>query len=326
MSDVTNSDQPPVSGPALGPADGMPPAQPVPGPPPVPAGTEWVASQPPADLPPAPPGYVWAQPVPEPPRWRAPAWLKVLSVLWIVGLLIGAVYYAKHGRPTVREQTTIVSARPVVDRAIADAVTAAGTGPVIAVSDYAKTGSCRVTPVRGGSEYARTLTLATPPGTESALLKTIATGLPKSYRASADDKATTMYADAGDFVGVLGTVKTPGQVQIRAVTGCRPMGGSVPLPASAVTELPEITAAEQALGVQAGSVTRTQVACPDGGVIATETATVPTSQVPGPLRNAKLSAAPTVAADNLYAYRSTAADVLVRQSASGLTISATTRC
>src|SRR5262245_31134553 len=86
-------------------------------------------------LPPPPPGYVWAQPgppTPQPPPWRAPIWLKVLSVLWIVGLLVGAVYYSKHGRATVREQTTIASAKPVVDRAIADVVTAAGSGPVVA--------------------------------------------------------------------------------------------------------------------------------------------------------------------------------------------------
>ena len=269
---------------------------------------------------------MWAQPVPEPPRWRAPNWLKVLSVLWIVGLVIGAVYYAKHGRPTVREQTTIISARPVVDRAIADAVTAAGTGPVIAVSDYAKTGSCRVTPVRGGSEYARTLTLATPPGTESALLKTIATGLPKCIPRDADNKATTMYADAGDFVGVLGTVKTPGQVQIRAVTGCRPVGDPLPTVASAVSPVPAITTVLSALGVQASSVTRTQVSCPDGGVIATDTATVPTTQVPGPLKDLKLSASPVTAMDDLYAYRSSIADVVIRESATELTVAATTRC
>jgi hypothetical protein len=253
-------------------------------------------------------------------------WLKVLSVVWLLALLVGAIYYSKHGTATVREQTTVSAARPVVDRAVADVVTAAGSGPIVTISDFAKTENCSITPVRSGVAYARSVTLYTKPGTEATVLKTIAARLPERYHASVGTKPASLYADAGEFVGVIGTVKSPGQIQVRAVTGCRSIGDPLPTAASAASPAPEIATVLSTLGVQAGSVTRTAVSCPDGGVIATDTATVPTTQVPGPLKDAKLSAAPLTATDDLYVYRSSATDVVVRQSASGLSVAATTRC
>ncbi len=278
-------------------------------------------------LPEPPPGYVWAQPAPEPPSWKAPLWLKVLSVLWIAGLLIGGVYYSKHGDATVREQTTIASGKPVADAAIAAVIVAAGPGPVIAMSSYAEVTTCRVTPVRPGADYVRSVTLYTAPGGESALVRTIAAGLPARYQATASKTSpATLYGDAGKFVGVLGAVKGSGQVYVKAETGCRPVGAPLASAAPVTTPAPKLAGVLSALGVQAGSLTRTQVACPNGGVIETDRATVPASHAPGPLKNTGLSSTPVVATDDLYAYRTSGADVVIRRNDAGLEISVTTRC
>ena len=251
----------------------------------------------------------------------------MLTVLWILVLVAGAVYYSRHGQATIRQQTTISSGRPVVDRAVVDVVTAAGSDPLISMSDFAKVANCSITPVRSGAEYSRSIMLYAPPGSESTVLKTIADGLPARYRATSAAKPTpSLYADAGDFVAVLGSVKGPGQIQVRAVTGCRPLGDKLPAAASVEAPAPEVASVLNALGLQAGSIARTQVSCPDGGALVTDSATVPSSQVAGPLKDVKLSPAPTVATDDLYAYRSSVADVVVRESITGLIVTATTRC
>ena len=116
---------------------------------------------------------------------KLPLWLKIVTVVWIAALVIGGGWYALHGKPSVREQTTIGNARPVVDRAIVDVVAAAGGGPVVAVSGFDRIKTCKITPVRSGAEFRRVVDLYTSPGTESAILHMIASGLPARYHARA---------------------------------------------------------------------------------------------------------------------------------------------
>src|SRR5690349_14347855 len=87
--------------------------------------------------PPAPP--TGAGLFPPPPPGQSPGrargrrrWLIIVALAW--ALVVGVVGYlsSQHGKPTVREQTTIASARPTVDRA-AGAVAAAGGGALVAV-------------------------------------------------------------------------------------------------------------------------------------------------------------------------------------------------
>jgi hypothetical protein len=247
-------------------------------------------------------------------------------------LLAGGVWYAQHGRPSVREQTTIGNARPVVDRAIVDVVSAAGGAPVVAVSGFDEISTCAITPVRQGADYKRVVRLYVPPGAESAVLDTIARGLPPSYGALARTGGTlTLYADAGDYVAVTGTVPAPGQVQIQALTGCRPATGAQVAEPPAPAGSPQVAAMGPVLGALGApapaTVTVADLACPSGA-LRTVQATLPPGHAPASLATAlgRLSAAPAAATPNLYAYRDGPVDIVVLSSGGTVTISATTRC
>jgi hypothetical protein len=179
-----------------------------------------------------PPRYVPYEPPPPPPPVdpRRRRVLIAICAAWTLVLLLGGVWYAWHGRPSVREQTTIAQAAPTVDRAIGQVIAAAGAGVVPAITGYDKLESCAVTPVRIGARYDREVWLAAAPGTESGLLDRIAAGLPAGYRPVATHPSTggspapRLAADAGDYVAISGSVDRSGLVRITASTGCRPLG------------------------------------------------------------------------------------------------------
>jgi hypothetical protein len=290
----------------------------------------------PPGYPPLPPGYVWAYPPPPPqpePSWRAPRWLKYVSVGWVVVLVGLALFYSFRGRPTVREQTSISQAQPTVDTAIRDVVAAAGPAPIIAISDYHKVSSCKITAARGGAEYQRTVDLFTTPGTESAVLHAIGAGLPKSYGAEVgNDTKLSLYADAGNFVAVAGSVPTPGEVEVRALTGCRADDGR---PAAAVVAPPGSPAAN-ALAQAFGAIgapdptpaTGATVACATGDPLRTVAEQVPAGTTVGRLDTAlaKLGATPVISTQMLAAYRVDAVDVVIRVRGGTVVVTATTRC
>lgn len=280
-----------------------------------------------------PPGYVWAYQTAarQPPPWKPPRWLVVATVVWGVALLVAGIVYARDGKPTVRGQTTIVGAVPVVDRAVLAVATAAGTGPAVRLGGFVKVSDCHITPVRSGVDYARTITLYTAPGSESALLHAIATGLPRSYAAASGPGAILdLHADAGDYVGVVGAAPSPGVIEIRADTGCREAGGRIA--AAPVADSPALAPAQAvlaALGVQPTSTSQTQITCATGtGTMRTAEAHVAPGQAPGRLGTAlaSLAATPVASTANLFAYRSGGTDIVATQDSDGLTVSATTRC
>jgi hypothetical protein len=147
---------------------------------------------------------------------------------WVLVLLVGAVWWALRGSPTVREQTTIGQAQSTVDKAVSLVLAAAGPDAVPAITGYDQVDSCSITPVRRGERYDREVWLATPPGTEPDLLRRIAQALPPGYHATVATATTAdssrLSADAGDYVAVTGAVDRPGLVQVSAATGCRPLG------------------------------------------------------------------------------------------------------
>jgi hypothetical protein len=195
-----------------------------------------------------PPRYVPYEPPapPPPPDPRRRRLLVAVGCAWALVLLVGAVWYAWDGKPSVREQTTVAEAQSTVDRAIGQVVgaagtgvvagagVAAGTGVVAAVTGYDKTDSCQITPVRPGAEYDREVWLATAAGSEPALLDRIAAGLPASYHpvavhptapvAEDPTQGHRLNADAGDYVEITGSIDRSGLVLVVASTGCRPVG------------------------------------------------------------------------------------------------------
>ncbi len=289
----------------------------------------------PGALPELPPGYVW---VPQPPPvvdkpWKTPRWLVIATIAWVVVLAVSGTIYALHGKSTVREQTTVASAQPTIDRAITNVIAAAGSGPIVAVGPFVKTKACKITPVRSGVEYVRDVVLVAEPGTESAILKMIAAGLPASYGArSGPGNILDLYADAGNFVGLVGTVPSPGEIQIQAETGCREEGPQIVNllgPPISATEMAPIRAVLNAAGLTATSTSAAEVSCLDGrGVLRTVSAHVPPGPAPIRLDQILANIAPNTetAGQNLVAYRSGTLDVIATQDSTGVTVSATQRC
>ncbi|HEU0239057.1 MAG TPA: hypothetical protein VFR11_07215 [Micromonosporaceae bacterium] len=276
-------------------------------------------------------------PPPEPPR-RVPLWLKIMSAVWAVALVVGGVWYSLHGRPTVREQTTIALAQPVVDRAIVDVVNAAGTGPLVAISGFERIGSCHVTPIRPGAEYRRVADFYAPRGTESAILQGIASHLPHRYAAAATSGGARtkplLFADAGDYVAVAGSVPAPGVVEVVAMTGCRPEGDlavAEPTPPTGSAELAAIGPVLAALGRPAvRTVTVASLACPSGGSLRSVAATLPPRSAPSSLATtlAPVSATPAVASAGTFAVREGSVDVVARTNGTthAVTVTGTSRC
>jgi hypothetical protein len=290
------------------------------------------ASVPPGDL---PPGYVWAyQPAPEPEKpWKAPRWLIALSILWAVGLVVSGTIYALHGKPTVREQTTIASSQPTVNQAIRNILAAAGPVPIVAIGGFEKSSGCDITPVRPGVEYTQTVNLFVSPGTESAVLSAIAAGLPTSYAAtSGPGNVLDLYADAGNYVGLIGAVPSPGDIEIKAETGCRQVGPAIPAtvaPSLSADEMAPIRSVLNPLGVLATSTSAAQIPCAGGSaVMRTVSAQGPAPSKPSSLAVslATLAGHPTVSTASLVAFRDGTTDVVATSDSGGVTVWATTRC
>jgi hypothetical protein len=280
-----------------------------------------------------PPGYVWVSPPPRQPPWRAPRWLKVLTAIWAVVIVVGGAWYALHGRPSVREQTTIGEARSVVDRAVVDVVNAAGGAPVVSVSGFVRIDSCRITPLRSGASYRRVVDLYTSPGTESTILHTIAARLPTRYHGQATaGRKPTLYADAGDYVAVRGSVPAAGVVEVAAVTGCRQdSGAGVNEPAPGSATVAALTPVLRALGHPAAAMaTVASLACPGGGRLDAVEATLPPGSAPTSLAAALAgaSANPVASGPAVYAFRDGAVDVVARTDSGthAVTVTATSRC
>jgi hypothetical protein len=294
--------------------------------------------------PPPPPGYVWVRPSPPPRKdwpWRLPRWLKIVTAVWIVALVVGGGWYALHGQPSVREQTTIGNARPVVDRAIVDVVAASNGAPVVAVSGFERVNSCKITPVRSGAEFRRVVDLYTSPGSESAILRTIASHLPARYRAQASSAGSTgsvsklaLDADAGDYVAVDGTVPAPGRIRIVAATGCRQNVGATvaqPPPAAGSAYVAALAPVFGALGrPPAPYATVADLACPSGGSLRSVQALLPPGSAPASLATTlhTLAVTPAASTATVYAYRSGSVDVVAVADAvtHAVTVTATSRC
>ena len=273
---------------------------------------------------------VTTQPTGHPP-WRRLWW--ALLVVWGLALTAAALASARTDPPTVREQRSVAQAQPVVDRALAETVHAAGPSTVVEVLGYDLRAGCRITSAREGQELDRVVLLYTAPGGEAAVLDRIAAQLPRGWEPAVRRHASgsvTLRADAGEFVGVHGGVVGPGQLRVSAGTGCRPAApltpAAAPAPARAVAT---VDAVLSALGGRAAQRRTGSVLCPDGGAVTTVAADSAPGLAPGPLPQALRGVAPAglvVAEPALLAYRDGDLGVVVREHDGVVTASATRGC
>jgi hypothetical protein len=255
-------------------------------------------------------------------------WLIVVAVAW--GLVIaGLGYYSlRNDRPTAREQTTITSALPTLDAALATvAATLDPNVSITALGGLVQVGkNCTVTVVREGVRFQRMLQVYTKPGDEAATLERIRAGLPATYKPSLS--RNLLSADAGSFIVVRGGITGPGQVQISADTGCRPQNAPVfeAQPLSSAVDRAPVQSVLDALKLSAASWQAHRAACPRGGTLWTVEAQTAAGSAAGSVPDAAKPSGALLAKTDVVAYRSGSAGVVVRAADHTLTIAATTGC
>jgi hypothetical protein len=156
-------------------------------------------------------------------RWVAAALLAV----WALALVVAGVWSAQHDPATVREQSDLVQGRQTLDRAVETVIEAVGPAAVAEVYDYDVTTGCQITLAREGAEVDQVIVLTAPEGRESEVLDRLADRLPEEWHPRQFRAGSRLFADAGDFVSVVGTVAEPGRLHVTVSTGCRP--GTDPL-------------------------------------------------------------------------------------------------
>jgi len=218
--------------------------------------------------------------VTEPPQGnRRRRWLIAVVAAWSVIVAALGWWSVRNDPPTVPEQRSIADALPVLERATG-AVMAAATGDdrAVVLGDLRVSRDCSVTPIRGGVEAVREVTVHVPVDRALPVLEEIAAGLPADFRAEAGDSSggrrVGLHADAGGFVAIDAGANADTQVfQIEASTGCRPRADLVDLSPSdppAASTPDSLRAALAALGATGAARVR-EVACPDGGTARTYT-------------------------------------------------------
>jgi hypothetical protein len=142
------------------------------------------------------------------------------AVAWGL-LLVGAAYWSYRNDPaTVPGQTTVGQARDTMNEVVTEVVAAAPTLNATVGPDSESI--CEITKARDGAAVTKTVSLATPPGTEADLLRQVAAKLPAAYhaRVAEPDGGPTLFADAGNFVSVRGRTDA-GKITITLTSGCR---------------------------------------------------------------------------------------------------------
>lgn len=279
------------------------------------------------------PPHLHPPPPPEPPPARRP-WLIGLVTAWIAAVAALGWWSVRQDPPTVPEQRDIAAALPVLQQATGAVLAAASAGAdrAVVLGDLRIARNCALTPLRGGVEATREVTLHVPAGRALAVLEETAAALPAGYRAEAADSSggrrVGLRADAGGFVAVDAVADADTQVvQVTVSTGCRPDAAVADSPGQAVGSPAALRAVLDALA-GSGRPRITEVACPDGGAARTYTV----DGVPAPpdlgrsLQRVVAGATVVRAEPGAWAYRAGADSVVVTQDGEALRVSVTTGC
>ncbi len=254
-------------------------------------------------------------------------WITVGLAAWAVFLVAAGAWSARNGKPTVREQTTIVEALPTVDRALA-AVVAAAVGPraVVGVGGYDKTGSACEAGNQTGERYQRVATVYVVPGTEGDLIDRVAGGLPRDWKTSVRhrDGLHALRADAGFYVRLTGSVTGTGELRFTADTGCRRRGGTVPQPPAAGSP-PNPADVLTRLGVRGGDEMSFAVRCASKSDLSVITVSAPRPS--GPLAGALPDGLePIVKRDDLLVFATGGVGYAVHLRAEDVQVTAASGC
>jgi hypothetical protein len=283
------------------------------------------------------PPYSCPAPPPGPPETGRRWWLVGLVGAWIVVLAVLGWWSVRTDPATVPEQRDIAAALPVVEQATGALLAAATAGDdrAVVLGDLRLSEDCNLTPLRGGIEATRDVTLHVAADRALPVLEEIAAALPPRYAAQAGDSSAGrrvgLQADAGGFVAIDAAADSGAQVvQVTVSTGCRPRSDSVDLPVAGppVRDLPPVL--RSALGAFGGDrpARLTEVSCPDGGTGRTYTVDgVPAPRDLGRSLQDVVAGAKVLRAEPAgWAYRAGPDSVVILKNDATLRVSATTAC
>jgi hypothetical protein len=177
---------------------------------------------------------------------RRAGWLIAAAVVVVIAVLAGAglVAWQSSQGPV---GPPVVNVLPIVDRGIADTITAAGTQAAVAVAPVTQVGECSLGGSKG-AQYARAADLYTDPGQEGAVISRIEGGLPADLsphrEAAVGTSAAPLLADLGNGVQLSVRQLGDGWVIARAETTCHP---AAKLPVSLSSPAPDVATSMSAL-------------------------------------------------------------------------------
>ncbi|MGH3736501.1 MAG: hypothetical protein ACRDT6_12925 [Micromonosporaceae bacterium] len=158
-------------------------------------------------------------------EWLRRRWLVLVVAGWAVLLLVLG-FAAYGGDATVPAQRDILASRAVVDRATVEVVNAAGADAAVRVGGFEFVETCRISLVRDGVAYRRSIELYPASGGEARLIETLARRLPAAYQARSFTLGgrPRLTGSADPYVPLRGSA-TGGVVRIVLRTDCHPAGG-----------------------------------------------------------------------------------------------------
>lgn len=180
----------------------------------------------------------------------------------VAGLALVAGTVTVWWRWDTRRQPHVGAVVAVMNRAVADVVTAAGDDAAVAVSPVVRSSTCDLGPFRTGGIFTAKADLYVDPGGEEALIGSVAARLPAAYgvtRGPAVGGIRPLRANDGPSVAVAVARISPGWLEVTVRSRCS-LGRATPPPAA--TSGPAVAALTGLLGrlgTAPASVTESQV-------------------------------------------------------------------
>ena len=176
-------------------------------------------------------------------------------MIWVLALLVvvagGVAAGAAWWRWDTARQPTVGDAVAVMDRAVADAVVAAGPEAAVAVSSVVRSAVCRINAFRQGGVFTANADLYTDPGGEDRLI----TVMP-------------LQADVAGGIQLSVRKLSEGWLSISARTGCSLGTAASPAPPPpGEAGASGITALFARLGTRAASFSQHRLECSDGAIV-----------------------------------------------------------
>ena len=200
----------------------------------------------------------------------------VLALLVIGG---GGAAGVAWWRWDTARQPAVADAVAVMNRAVADAVAAAGPDAAVALSDVLRSTTCRINLFRDGGVFTANADLYTDLGGEDSLINAMAQRLSASYavrRGPAVSGVSPLLATVPGGVELSVRKVSEGWLSVSARTGCSL--GSVPAPSSASPTdagAAGITALFADLGTRATAFSRRRLDCSGGAIVTVAAVSAP---------------------------------------------------